>query len=87
MRPPWLGVAALPGGDDAPGTLDDRDQWQDVVSLQARLDDEVDLAEREQAVIVAIAAEAPETHRRCQSGKALVLLLAVVNRSGLDGGK
>ena len=75
MRPPWLASPPSQVRDDAAGPLDDRDQWQDVVGLQARLDHEVDLPEREQAVIVAIAAEAPEPHGAVKVGEALALVI------------
>ena len=62
MRPPLARVAALPGGDDAAGPLDDRNQRQDVERLQPGLDHEIDMADRQQAIIVAVAAEAPQPH-------------------------
>ena len=67
-------IAALPSGDDAAGPLDDRDQGNDVEGLEAGLDHEVDMAHRQQAVIVAIAAEAPQAHGAAQGGEALVLV-------------
>ena len=65
--PPVPRVAALPSADDAARPLDDRDQREDVVGLEPGLGHEVDMAEREQAVIVAVAAEAPETHGTAQA--------------------
>ena len=35
---------AVPGGDDAAGLLDDRDQRDDVIGLEPALDDEIDMA-------------------------------------------
>jgi lysophospholipase len=48
------GAAAVPGGDDAAGALDHRDQGDDVVGLEPRLDDHVDEAGRDHAVGVAV---------------------------------
>jgi lysophospholipase len=48
------GAAAVPGGDDTAGTLDHRDQGDDVVGLQPGLDDHVDEAGRDHAVGVAV---------------------------------
>src|SRR5262245_13053661 len=70
-------VAALPGRDHAAGALDDRDQRHDVEILEPRFDHEIDLAESEQTVIVAVAAEAPEAHGACERGKAGLLLLGL----------
>jgi len=47
-------VAAVPGGDDAAGSLDHRDQGDDVVGLQTGLDHHVDEAAGDHAVGVAI---------------------------------
>src|SRR6476659_136577 len=70
-------VAALPGRDHAASALDDRAQRHDVEILEPRLDHEVDLAESEQAVIVAVAAEAPEAHGTGERGKAGLLLFGL----------
>lgn len=48
------GAAAGPVGDDAAGALDHRDQGDDVVGLQPRLDDHVDEARGDHAVGVAV---------------------------------
>lgn len=48
------GAAAVPGGDDAAGPLDHRDQGDDVVGLQPGLDHHVDEAARDHAVGVAV---------------------------------
>ena len=53
---------ALPVGDAAAGALDDRDQRDDVVGLQAGLDDDVGMAGGDHAVGVAVAAVAGEAH-------------------------
>src|SRR4029077_4059758 len=59
---------------------------QNVERLKASLDDQVDMAHRQQAVIVAIAAEAPETHGAAQGAEPNMLILAgEVVRAG--GGK
>ena len=62
MRPPPRGsppsqVVTMPPARSTIGI-----RGKNVEGLQAGLDDEVDMAHREQAVIVAIAAEAPEAH-------------------------
>src|SRR5690242_16420378 len=41
---------AIPGGDDAAGAGDDRDQGRDIVGLQLGLDHEVEVAGRQHAV-------------------------------------
>src|SRR5947207_3364694 len=51
-----LGGLAVPGGDDAAGAGDDRDQGCDVIGLQLGLDHEVEVARRQHAVGIAIAA-------------------------------
>src|SRR5690348_16953658 len=56
--PAVLRRAALPGGHDAAGAGDDRDQGDDVVRLELGLDDQVDLAGGEHAIGVAVAAVA-----------------------------
>lgn len=48
------GAAAVPGGDDAAGALDHRDQGHDVVGLQPGLDHHVDEAGGDHAVGVAV---------------------------------
>ncbi len=48
------GAAAGPGGDDAAGALDHRDQGDDVVGLEPALDHDVDEAARDHAVGVAV---------------------------------
>ena len=48
------GAAAGPGGDDAAGPLDDRNQGDDVVGLQPGLDHHVDEAAGDHAVGVAV---------------------------------
>ena len=70
-------VAALPGRDHASGALDDRDQRQDVEILEPSLDHEVDLAKSEQAVIVAVAAEAPQAYGLGDAREAGLLLLGL----------
>ena len=71
-------ILTLPGGDDAASPLDDWHERDDVVRLQAGLDHEVDLAERKQTVIIAIAAETPEPYRAGQNVKATVLANGIV---------
>ena len=58
MRP-----AVFPGGHDAAGAFDDRDQRQHVVRLKLGLDDEIDMAGGEHAIGIAIAAIARQPHR------------------------
>ena len=70
-------VAAIPGRDHAAGALDDRDQRQDVEVLEPGLDHEVDLAEREQAIIVAVAAEASQPYGAFDRGEARPLLFGL----------
>src|SRR3954471_6453263 len=53
---------AFPGGDDAAGAGDDRYQRGDVVGFQFSLDDEIEVAGREHAIGVAVAAVAREPH-------------------------
>ena len=48
------GAAAVPGGDDAAGALDHRDQGDDVVGLETGLDHHVDEAAGDHAVGVAV---------------------------------
>jgi lysophospholipase len=50
--------AALPGGDDPAGTGDDWHQRKHVVGLELRFDDEIDVARRQHAIGVAVAAVA-----------------------------
>ena len=61
-RPPAL-ASAVPGGDDAAGAGDDRDQRQDVVGLELGLDHQIDVARRQHAIGVAVAAIARQPHR------------------------
>ncbi len=75
MRPPLARIAAVPGGDDAARALDDGHEGQDVERLEPSFDHEVDLACREQAIIVAIAAEAPQPHASAQRRETPPLLL------------
>ena len=78
-------IAAVPGRDHAAGALDDRDQRQDVEILEPGLDHEVDLAEREQAIIVAVAAEASQTNGLGDAREARPLLLGL-EQIGARGG-
>ena len=73
---PAARIAAFPVGDNASRPLDDRDQRNDVEGLQTGLDHEVDKAHGEQTIVVAIAAEASETHRATQGAETLVLFRA-----------
>jgi hypothetical protein len=50
--------AALPGGDDAAGAADDWQERQHVIGLELGLDHEVDVARRQHAIGVAVAAVA-----------------------------
>ena len=68
-------VAAVPGRHHAAGLLDDRDQGQDVERLQPGLDHEVDLTERDETIVVAIAAEAPQPYGGADRAEARLLLL------------
>src|SRR5262245_36831293 len=52
--------AAVPTGDAAAGAENDRDERDDVVGFQLGLDDEIDMAGREHAIGVAVAAVARE---------------------------
>src|SRR5215510_9203763 len=56
--PAALGAAAVPCRDDAAGASDDRYERNDVVGFQLGLDHEIDVAGREHAIGVAIAAVA-----------------------------
>ncbi len=80
--PPCFGGAAVPGGDDAAGILDQRDQRADVDILERRLDHEVDMAGRQQAVAVAIEAVAGRAARR---GAARFQARSVPARSNMSG--
>ncbi len=42
--PAILGWLSVPSGDDATGTLDDRDQRHDVIGLETGFDHEIDLS-------------------------------------------
>ena len=55
FRPP-----AIPGRDDPARLLDDRNQRANVIGLQNRLDDEIDMAGGQQAIGIAIDAVAEE---------------------------
>ena len=66
-------IAALPVVDHAARPLDDRDQGNDVVGLETGLGHEVDMPHRQQAVIVAIAAEAPQADGIGEGGEAFVI--------------
>ena len=59
-KPPSTAGAPAAAGDDTAGGLDDGDQRDDVVGLQAGLDHEVDLAHGQHAVGVAVAAVADQ---------------------------
>src|SRR6185312_1089883 len=59
-------IAALPSRNNAASPLDDRDKGKDVMRFEPRLDHEVDLAEGDQAIVIAVAAEAPEAHGPAQ---------------------
>ena len=61
---------AVPGRDAPAGALDDRHQRDDVVGLEAGLDDEVDEARRQQAIAVAVAAVAGHARARLQPREA-----------------
>src|SRR5262249_37389221 len=58
-----IGLAIVPGGDDAAGAADDGHQWEHVVRLEFGLDHEVDVAGGEHAIGVAVSAIAREPHR------------------------
>src|SRR5262247_4864196 len=60
--PAALGAAAVPRRDDAAGAGDDRNERNDVVRLELGLDHEIDVAGREHAIGVAVAAIAGEPH-------------------------
>src|SRR5215831_16245529 len=64
-------IASLPSGDHAAGALDDGDKRNDVVWVEPSLDHEIDLAEREHAVVVAVATVALEAHGLTQGLEAL----------------
>src|SRR4051812_40537201 len=53
-----LSGLAVPGGDDAAGAGDDRNQGRDVIGLQLGLDHEVEMTGRQHAIGIAIAAVA-----------------------------
>src|SRR3546814_9862226 len=55
---------AVPVAHRPARALDDRHQRGEVVKLQSRLDHQVDMAVREQAVIIAVAAEEHSLVRR-----------------------
>src|ERR1051326_978403 len=55
--------AAIPRGDDASGTGEDRDEGNDGVAIELGLDAEVDVAGCQHAIGVAVAAVAREPHR------------------------
>ena len=67
-------IAAIPGRDHAARALNDRDQRDDVEILKSSFDHEVDLTEREQTIVVAVAAEAPEAHLPGDAREARLLL-------------
>ena len=86
MRPPFRGSPPSQVDDHAAGALDDRDQRQDVEILQPGLDHEVDLAEREQAIIVAVAAEASQADGALDRVEARPLLLGLEQIGALRRG-
>ena len=82
MRPPALGATALPGRDDAAGAGDDRDQRQHVVGLELGLDDQIDMAGRQHAIGVAVAAVAREPHRVLDPAEGRAVGLVHQQRAG-----
>ena len=75
----WL---AVPGRNNAACVLDDRDQRRDVVGFQAGLDDHVDEAGGEQAVIVAVAAKSGEACLCADTFKCVFPAVEQVRRRG-----
>ncbi len=69
-----LGGTAGPGGHDAPGAGDDRDQRRNVMGLELGLDDEIDMAGGEHAIGVAVAAIARQKHLVLDHGKGRAVL-------------
>ena len=61
-------IAAVPGGDDAAGAFDQRNQRRDIPAVEAGLDDDVDKAQRQRREQIAVAADsgscAPRLHPR-----------------------
>src|SRR5215472_8958565 len=55
---------AVPGGDEAACGLDEGDERDDIVGLEAGLHDQIDAARRQQAIAVAITAIARHEHPR-----------------------
>src|SRR5277367_4155478 len=51
---------AVPVAGDPAGAFDDRQHWAEIVRIEARLDDHVDKAERDEPISVAIGAVAHE---------------------------
>ncbi len=62
MRPPSLGSLPSQVETTPPARSTMGIEGQDVEWLQAAFDHEVDVTQRQQAIIVAVAAEAPEAH-------------------------
>src|SRR6202171_1923570 len=58
-----LGGLAVPGGDDAAGAGDDRNQCCDVIRFQFGLDHEIEMAGGQHAVGIAVAAIPRQPHR------------------------
>ena len=69
MRPPFAALSPSQVVMTPPAPCDDRDQRHDVVRLQPALDDEIDVARREHAVRIAVAAVARELHLRFDAPK------------------
>src|ERR1019366_2371764 len=82
-----LGRSAVPGGDDAAGPGDDRDQGGDIVGFQLGLDHEVEMAGGEHAVGIAVAAIARQSHRLLDTAEHRAVGFVHQQRAGGVGGR
>src|SRR3546814_1629499 len=75
---------AVPVAHRPARALDDRHERGEVVKLQSRLDHQVDMAVREQAVIIAVAAEEHSLVRRLcgERHEMLAVMVAEILRAG-----
>ncbi len=64
-----MGGAAIPVGNDATGGLDKGDWRLNIIGLQARFDDQIDLPRGHQSISIAIHPKARQTRMSRHLGK------------------
>src|SRR5438552_19191235 len=81
-------MAALPGGDEAAGTFDDRDKGSDIIGLHMRIKCQIDLARRQNTKEIGIAAIACQPCSLTQTLQHILLCIRPVELrcGGGEGG-